>query len=338
MKKIISVMLCLIMLFAVSVSASADVLVQYEDWLLSDLDNGAAWEIRGYSGDDTDITLINYVGKVRVISVGSLAFKDNEQLISVTGVPLLQIIKEYAFLNSVTLKTVILPGTVYRIDRGAFFGANALESINLQDTSITSVSEDTFRDTSLKQIILPDSCGSIGDSAFAGCASLTKAVIPNSVTEIADDAFDGADSVVIYANHDAYSIEYAAAHNIPYVLLDELTLSYCFGDADGDGAVTIIDATRIQRVLADLEPDEDGMSALRGHVCFDLDGELSILDATRIQRWLADYTVEPVQVDEDHPAVSVGDELTRTIRLWQEAEAPAATEPAATEPAATESA
>ena len=61
-------------------------------------------------------------------------------------------------------------------------------------------------------------------------------------------------------------------------------VAYLLGDADGDGGVTILDATKIQRVLADLDTDDDGSIALRGNVS---GAELDILDATLIQRYLA---------------------------------------------------
>lgn len=60
---------------------------------------------------------------------------------------------------------------------------------------------------------------------------------------------------------------------------------YLTGDADGDGKITIDDATMIQRVLAKLTPD-DGTISRR---C-DADGKgLNISDATDIQRVLAGY-------------------------------------------------
>ena len=65
------------------------------------------------------------------------------------------------------------------------------------------------------------------------------------------------------------------AGDIPEILL---------GDADGDGEVTILDATTIQRRLADLAVE----NYVEAAVDADGDGDVSILDATAIQRWLAD--------------------------------------------------
>ena len=55
------------------------------------------------------------------------------------------------------------------------------------------------------------------------------------------------------------------------------------GDVDGDGEVTIIDATYIQRVLADLPVQAYNAAAADT----DRDGEVTILDATNIQRYIA---------------------------------------------------
>ncbi len=60
--------------------------------------------------------------------------------------------------------------------------------------------------------------------------------------------------------------------------------SYVRGDADGDGEVTITDATAIQRTLAEIPtPSFDERVA-------DVDGDgLNIMDATNIQRYLAGF-------------------------------------------------
>ena len=58
--------------------------------------------------------------------------------------------------------------------------------------------------------------------------------------------------------------------------------AYLLGDAEGDGAVTILDATAIQRHLADLPTAFCAAAA-------DVDGEdgVTIIDANYLQRWLA---------------------------------------------------
>lgn len=64
------------------------------------------------------------------------------------------------------------------------------------------------------------------------------------------------------------------------------TSSYYLGDADGDGYVTAMDVTLLQRVLSKQKKDDDGGIALRGNV--DNDGLLTAIDITLIQRFLAD--------------------------------------------------
>ena len=57
------------------------------------------------------------------------------------------------------------------------------------------------------------------------------------------------------------------------------------GDADGDGEVTITDATMIQKYLTESEmPDSFDLKACDA----DGDGSATILDVTEIQRHLAD--------------------------------------------------
>ena len=55
------------------------------------------------------------------------------------------------------------------------------------------------------------------------------------------------------------------------------------GDVDGDGEVTILDATNVQRILTKLITPTDAMLAAGD---YDHDGLLTILDANRIQRFL----------------------------------------------------
>ncbi len=66
--------------------------------------------------------------------------------------------------------------------------------------------------------------------------------------------------------------------------------SYLMGDADGDGDITVMDATMIQRILADYTDSYDDVerAKTRGMIT---GTQLSIMDATAIQRFIANYTV-----------------------------------------------
>ena len=93
------------------------------------------------------------------------------------------------------------------------------------------------------------------------------------------------------------------------------------GDVDGDGAVTINDATRIQRALAELpiplEIDDRLADA-------DGDGIVSVLDATDIQRWLADLPAnpkigEPIE-EEVHDTIIPEDCLNIVLKVSEKAD------------------
>ena len=71
-------------------------------------------------------------------------------------------------------------------------------------------------------------------------------------------------------------------------------LQYKRGDADGDGEISVLDATVIQKVLASVIRDEHGYIAYRGDVTGD---GLDITDATAIQKYLASLS-NPYGIDE----------------------------------------
>lgn len=77
-------------------------------------------------------------------------------------------------------------------------------------------------------------------------------------------------------------------------------LTYLMGDADQDGVLTVLDATRLQRILADLEHDDSYTVSLSKHSAqirgvpvrsnadYDRDNSLTVMDATKIQRHIAE--------------------------------------------------
>lgn len=59
---------------------------------------------------------------------------------------------------------------------------------------------------------------------------------------------------------------------------------YIQGDSNGDGYVTVLDATQVQQLIAGIITDKSGMVSRRGNVT---GGALTVEDATEIQRYAA---------------------------------------------------
>lgn len=70
--------------------------------------------------------------------------------------------------------------------------------------------------------------------------------------------------------------------------------SYLCGDSDGNGKVDILDVTLIQRVIANVQSDDDGMIALRSSLSGDT---FDITDATYLQRYIAQMPI-PYPINE----------------------------------------
>ena len=199
-------------------------------------------------------------------------------------------------------KVIIKNGTV-SISDFAFAHKSDLEEIILPDT-LTSIGWQSFYDCeSLKNVSIPNSVTSIDKYAFYDCPSLTSVTIPKSVTFIGEMAFgyvfrvdyNGSlvrsspagddypvDGFTIYGYKKTTAEQYATENDFIFIALDE-EVSCILGDTDGDGVVSILDATAIQRHLASLPTtayDEKAADA-------DEDGIVTILDATAIQRHLA---------------------------------------------------
>ena len=307
MKRICTFLLAVLLIISMTAAVSAKVVTSYGDWTLEKYRGDSAWKVVSCASESEAIDVLSSYAGLPVTFIDEYAF------MNMTGVKALSIpngcdgIGKYACIGCSALEQVNLPSGMTVLDDGAFSGTASLTSINLEDTRISSVAKYTFMNSGIQAVTLPDSCNRIQDNAFLQCADLTAAYIPKSVSEIGDDAFSGCDNLVIYAENGSYAIEYAKAHDIDYVVTGAVEVTFKLGDADGDDLVTILDATKIQRVLVDLDADADGMIALRGHVTYDSaedSGELNIMDATRIQRWLADYTV----------STPIGEEVTKTVQ------------------------
>lgn len=121
------------------------------------------------------------------------------------------------FWNCTTLKTVVLPDDIKKLDTNMFRGCTNLANIAIPD-SVTEIRGSVFSGClALKHIVIPPSvttldwwalnyCGivdiaipdsvtEIGNYVFADCPDLATITIPTSVTEIANRAFRNCTSV-----------------------------------------------------------------------------------------------------------------------------------------------
>ena len=128
----------------------------------------------------------------------------------------------------------------------------------------------------MKYAMLSDGVESIGNMAFSGCSALEGISISRGVQSFGSDIIKDSESTVIYCFRDSAAASALKGYDV----------SYLMGDVDNDGRMTIIDATRVQRMLAGMI----GLNA-RGMCVSDMDSDadVSVFDVTRIQRLLAGF-------------------------------------------------
>ncbi len=93
-----------------------------------------------------------------------------------------------AFEHS-TVKSVVIPDTVTKIEDKAFIGCTALESVTF-GAHTEELGSAVFKDcTALKQMVLPQGIATISDHLFENCTALKSVTVPDSVDNIDYQAF-----------------------------------------------------------------------------------------------------------------------------------------------------
>ena len=150
-------------------------------------------ELKGYKDDKykTSVTKLDIpqviVGQ-KITSVGTDAFKDNKNLVSVTFPSSVTVVKTSAFNGCTALQFVSLP-RVATTGRSVFSGCTALTVVKIP--AAVSIGANTFyKCTSLQSITIPDSTTAIGNSVFSGCVKLANVTVGKKVATIGDHAFN----------------------------------------------------------------------------------------------------------------------------------------------------
>ena len=172
-----------------------------------------------------------------------------------------------AFENCSNLKYIYIPDSVRIIDDEVFMNCTSLGSVRMSN-NISQIGKFAFMNTALKDITIRNTEVTISDKAFG------------YITEESPYYAERIDDFSMFGYKRSTAEVYAFLNRFEFV---ELSEEEYLGDVDGDGSVSIIDATCIQRHLASLPVAFYNESAADT----DGDGSVTIIDATCIQRWLA---------------------------------------------------
>ena len=123
-------------------------------------------------------------------------------------------IKQDAFRNCTSIKSVLIPSSVTKIE-GAFVGCTNLAGVYISDLEawlnidFPTIYSDHYGDIKIcvnplndaknlylngelvTDLVIPEGVTEIKKDVFNGCTGLTSVTIPNSITKISEDAFNG---------------------------------------------------------------------------------------------------------------------------------------------------
>lgn len=125
-----------------------------------------------------------------VVGVSISAFRFNTSIVSVTLPETLKSIEGYAFDGCVNLEKLELNSEIEFIGAAAIRDCPKLTAINLGN-SLKEIKGSAFKNSGIKEITIPDSCETIGSTAFYGCENLESVKLPAKLTAIDSNVFTG---------------------------------------------------------------------------------------------------------------------------------------------------
>lgn len=186
-----------------------------------------------YSGD---VVIPITVGDFTVTSIGNNAFRDCDNLTSISFPEGLETIGEWAFAECDGLTTVAIPSSVTQVgsyDYDAFVGCSKLSAINVEgnNQNYSSVDGVLYNKNQTKIFSypagkngttyeIPASVTEVGWSSFSGCNKLESVTIPDGVNYLGGNAFNNC------SNLKSVNIpEYIEIHDETFAGCENLTLT-----------------------------------------------------------------------------------------------------------------
>lgn len=106
------------------------------------------------------------------------------------GVPEIKSVPRLIGNGAAYCTTLYLPSTVTTLANYAFYNWKKLTSVNLDQTSVTAISQYCFNGClALTAVAIPAATTEIGANAFYGCSSLMEMALPETLTTIGSSAF-----------------------------------------------------------------------------------------------------------------------------------------------------
>ena len=252
------------------------------------------------------------IEELPVSAIGDWAFANNKYVETVEIPDSIKKIGKGAFYNCVKLQSITIPEGVTALSANTFEKCLYLEEVNL-GSKLKSIGDEAYYDCRrLRTLDIPASVTEIGEEAFTNCRSLTNLTIPDGVKKLGDensvgygmfencknlswitvpasvdyinpDTFDGCGSLTICGEKNSAAQEFASNNNILFRVINEPDCMV--GDINGNGTVTIDDATMVQKAVAEMVV-LTGTQTLAADA--DGDGVVNINDATMIQKYIAE--------------------------------------------------
>ncbi|MBR3767001.1 MAG: leucine-rich repeat protein [Clostridia bacterium] len=225
--KLLSIFLIILLLLsAVPLTASAAT-VQYSYY--KGVTNNDKMYIKSVSTTATgDIIIPEKIAGCFVVAIEEEAFKDCEDITSITIPETVTSIGKNAFLRCEKLESVYIPSSVTSIGDPIFSRCPAITNITVAAENENFVSENNILFTKDKTKLLtyapmktetsytvPDTVTKICDYAFYKCANLTSVNLPDSVEYIGKNAFYGCSNLKNFVIPDKVSI------------IETYTFAYC---------------------------------------------------------------------------------------------------------------